>query len=311
MKMRLALAPAMMAVTGLAVLVGVQAGCRHLGKLSDAAATAAEAAGKVSPEEAEAMRRSGAAVGRAFEQLTPEQEYYIGRAVGASLLARYPVWDNEAATQYVNLLGRAVAMASAMPETFGGYRFLILDSDEINAFAAPGGLILVTRGMLRLCRTEDALAAVLAHEIGHVQHRHGLQAIRRGRLTGALTILAAEAGRHLGGEDLAELTRAFEGSVSDIIHTVATSGYARSAEREADRAALDMLVALGYSPGALVEMLQEMDRRIVPGRPDFARTHPPPAQRIGEIRRMLRGRVPEVAPHPERAQRFARAMRGV
>jgi beta-barrel assembly-enhancing protease len=87
-----------------------------------------------------------------------------------------------------------------MPETFGGYHFLILDSDEINAFAAPGGLIFVTRGMLRCCDSEDAVAAVLAHEVGHVQHQHGIQTIRKPALTSAFTILAAEgAGPWAGG----------------------------------------------------------------------------------------------------------------
>ena len=102
-------------------------------------------------------------------------------------------------------LGQSLAQFSERPETFGGYHFLALDSAEINAFAAPGGLILVTRGLLDCCQTEDELAAVLAHEIGHVEKQHGLRAIRTGRLNSALTILAVEAGKNLAGEQLAEV----------------------------------------------------------------------------------------------------------
>ncbi len=76
------------------------------------------------------------------------------------------------------MLGQSLVIFSDRPETFGGYHFLLLDSNEINAFAAPGGLILVTRGMLQCCANEDELAAVLAHEIAHVEKKHGLTAIK-------------------------------------------------------------------------------------------------------------------------------------
>ena len=93
-------------------------------------------------------------------EFTPEQEYYIGRAVAANLLSTRKVWDNKAATDYLNVLERGLVIYSDRPETFGGYHVLIMDSDEINAFAAPGGLILVTRGLLRCATTEDGVAAI-------------------------------------------------------------------------------------------------------------------------------------------------------
>ena len=93
-----------------------------------------------------------------------------------------------------------LSKTSDLPETFGGYHFLILDSDEINAFAAPGGFIFVTRGLLRCCKHEDAAAAVLAHEIGHVELRHGLQAIKKSRITTALTTLGIAGVKTFGGD---------------------------------------------------------------------------------------------------------------
>ncbi len=116
-------------------------------------------------------------VTNSFKDITPEQEYYIGRTVGAMILQKYAPYNNTTANQYINVMGPMLAQASDRPETYGGYHFLIQDSDEVNALAAPGGFIFLTRGMLRCCPQEDAVAAVLAHEIGHVQSKHGLRAI--------------------------------------------------------------------------------------------------------------------------------------
>lgn len=298
---------------GLAVLVAsaimaLTSGCETI---TDIGATVGEATGTIRPEEAESLRRAGVAVGRTFEDITPEQEYYIGRTVGATILSVYQPYDHAAANEYINLLGQALALASDKPETFGGYRFLILDSDEINAFAAPGGFIFITRGMLRLCRTEDELAAVLAHEIGHVQHEHGLRAIKSSRLVTAFTVLAIETTRTLASDEVQQLTTAFEGSISDITSTLMTSGYSRRAEREADRAAVTIMRRVGYNPAALVRMLEEMDQRLEPGGLDFAATHPPPRNRIREIQQWIRD-VPTDIPYPAaRQQRFEAAMSGI
>ena len=297
-----------LATAGLIGGLFLTVGCETL---SDIGASVGEASGAIKPEEAESLRRAGIAVGRTFEDITPEQEYYIGRAVSAAILSQYKPYDHPAANEYLNLLGQSLALMSDKPETFGGYRFLILDSDEINAFAAPGGFILVTRGMLRLCETEDELAAVLAHEIGHVQHDHGLRAIKSSRLVTAFTVLAIETTRTLAGDEVKQLTEAFEGSIGDITHTLMTSGYSRRLEREADAAAVTILRRVGYDPLALKRMLDEMGRQIKPGGRDFARTHPEPDDRIRDIRRMIGAGVTVPAPPPEREQRFRAAMQGV
>ncbi len=278
--------------------------------VTEIGATVGEATGAIRPEEAESLRRAGAAVGRTFEDITPEQEYYIGRSVSATVLSRYTPYDHPTANAYLNELGQALALASDKPETFGGYRFLILDSDEINAFAVPGGFIFITRGMLRLCRSEDELAAVLAHEIGHVQHEHGLRAIKSSRLVTAFTVLAIETTRTLAGDEVRQLTQAFEGSISDITSTMMTSGYARRLEREADAAALTILKRVGYDPAALTRMLKEMERQLKPGRRDFASTHPAPSDRIRDIRRMVDIGTPS-APPAVRRERFEAAMQGI
>ncbi len=250
--------------------------------------------------------KSAKAVSKSFEDITPEQEYYIGRTVGAMVLQRYQPYNEPSANRYINILGQTLAQASDLPETYGGYHFLIQDSDEINAFAAPGGLVFVTHGILRCCQHEDALAAVLAHEIGHVQYKHGLQAIKKSRVTTALTTLAIEGTKTFGSEELAQLTRTFEDSISDISSTLIVNGYLRSFEYQADLAAVTILQRVGYNPGGLVDMLSVMQTRLKPGGLDFAKTHPSPADRISEIESYLSYSKVQ-SPVPRQA-RFKRAL---
>jgi len=301
-----AAAPGLAAAAGLAL-----AGCASMGKITEAVTAVGVATGHVTEDQAQSAVRTANAAAKAAEDITPQQEYYIGRSVAATLLGKYRPLDDARLNDYVNTLGQALAAASDRPETFGGYRFLVLDSDEINAFAAPGGLILVTRGMVRLCRSEDQLAAVLAHEIGHVQHRHGVRSIGQSRITAALTVAAVEAGRHLGGKELAEAVTAFDGAINDVTQTLAVNGYSRGAEREADLAAVAILQRVGYDPRALIEMLEEMERRLKPGGLDFAKTHPKPSDRIKNIRGAVEKAGPPPAAPEARRKRFERATSGL
>jgi len=161
--------------------------------------------------------------------------------------------------------------------------------------------------MLRCCRDEDAVAAVLAHEIGHVQFKHGLQAIKKSRITSALVILGAEGAKTFGGEDLANLTATFEGSISDITSTLVNNGYSRNFEHQADIAAVTILKRVGYDPNGLVDMLKVMEKKIKPGGPDFAKTHPSPESRIADIQKDI-GKYTKVQEPKARQKRFLAAL---
>ncbi len=285
-------------------------GCQTLDTISDIGTSVGVATGAITEDQAQSINRTTSAVGKTFDQITPEQEYWIGRTVAATILSANKPFDNEAATRYLNTLGQYLSLCSDRPETFGGYHFLIMESDEINAFAAPGGLILVSRGMLRCCTSEDAVAAVLAHEIGHVENKHGLQSISKSRLTSALTVLATESAKNLGGKELADLTKTFEGSITDITSTMINSGYSRQFESQADKAAVRILENAGYNPHALVTLLGTMEKRLKPGGRDFAKTHPDPRDRIKEVSALIgAGGAPASA--PARQTRFDKALRGV
>ena len=290
-------------------LAWATAGCEMVNQMTAAAADVAAGAGVITQDQAESTKRVGTAVTKTFQDITPEQEYYIGRTVAATVLANYKARTDRDLNAYLNEVGQALAQFSTKPETFGGYHFLALDSDEINAFAAPGGLILATRGLLKCCQTEDELAAVLAHEIGHVEKTHGLRAIKTGRLNSALTILAVEAGKNLAGEQLAEVTKAFDESINDIAGTLMNSGYSRKLEYEADAAAVAILKQAGYTPGALAAMLENMQKNWDSSRKDFAATHPAPADRIKELGKI--GVAASTASADVRQRRFLAATKSL
>lgn len=297
-------------ITCFALLLIALPACQTLDALSEVGTTVGVATGAISAQQADSINKSTSAVGKTMDKLTPENEYYIGRAVAASLLKSNKPYVNSELTEYLNLLGQTLAAASDKPETFGGYHFMAMDTTEVNAFAAPGGLILVSRGLLRCCKNEDALAAVLAHEVGHIQGEHALNAIKKSRLTSAFTVLATEAGKNLAGDQVAQLTTAMEGSISDITSTLVNSGFARKYENEADATAVTIMTRLGYNPTGLKDMLIEMETHMKAGEAGFAKTHPDPKDRIANITPLLKGIGPVISPK-DRQARFEKAMAGV
>ena len=298
-------------IIGAAIAVMVMAlvlACAGLGDVADFGTAVASQTGVISERQADSVRRSARAVERSAEDITPEQEYYIGRSVGAVITDRYELYEDEEANRYINTLGQSLALFSRRPETFGGYRFQILDSDEINAFATPSGIVFVTRGLLNLASSEDGVASILAHEIGHIEYQHGLQAIRTSRITAALTSVAITGTQFATSEDLAELTATFEDSIDDITQTLINSGYSRSAEREADRAAVRIMKRAGYDPAGLIAVLEEMDLRLDPRGLDFAATHPAPDSRISDIRDEIDGYSHTARATDAREERYRAAL---
>ena len=276
--------------------------------LPEAGTAIGQAVGVIDDDEADSILRVGNAAVKAAQDLTPENEYYIGRSVAAKVFQSYPPLDRAQANDYLNILGQSLVVFSDRPETFGGYHFILLDSNEINAFAAPGGLILVTRGMVQCCQNEDELAAVLAHEITHVGKKHGLSAIRSQRITSMIAIMGEEAGKQLAGDDLAQVVDDFEGSIGDITKTL-MSGYSRDQEREADAGAVTILRRAGYPERSLVTMLQRMDQRLGSTKAGFGSTHPSAQNRIDSVSSEIVGTSVPVS--PARQQRFAKAMQTV
>lgn len=256
-------------------------------KVVEAGASIGMQAAGLSSDQADSVIKVSKKVAKTFEDFTPEQEYYIGRTVAANIYSQYKPYTNEVQTEYVNLVGLHLAQSSDFPETFGGYHFGVLDSNDINAFAAPGGFVFVTRGMLQCCQHEDALAAVLAHEISHVQLKHGLRAIKSSRITDVLALIGTEAASNLAGADFKNLVNLFDESISDITTTMIGNGYSRSYEYEADKSAVKIMDQAGYLNRGMGDMLSVMGEKLKPGGTDFFKTHPSPKNRVEELAESL------------------------
>ena len=213
-------------------------------------------------------------VAGATHQISEEEEYYIGRAVAANILSQYPLWKNKPLSNYLNLVGKALVLKSERPEIFGGYHFALLDSNEANAFSAPGGIIFLTRGIVEMAENEDELAAILAHEIQHIVSKDPWKAIKSQRMKSLGTFAAGEA---MGSSS--EVLSIFKDSVLDISGTLLQKGYSRSQEKDADLQALDLLAATGYNPKALLAMLEKC-RGIEKKKAKAFSAHPSAAKRI-------------------------------
>ena len=221
------------------------------------------------------------ALRKGVEEISESEEYYIGRAVSAQILAKYKPWRAEGPNAYAQKVLQAVALASDRPNTFKGWHVQLLDSDEVNAFAAPGGFVFLTRGMVKRAKSEDELAGVLAHEVAHVAKKHGLKTIQTSRLTSAFTILGSEAAKSYTPQQVSQLTTAFEGAVEDVVNKLVTNGYSRDKEYEADRFGAAYAKAANYDPNALKTFLERLGQDDHGG--GMFKTHPAADKRASEL----------------------------
>jgi predicted Zn-dependent protease len=241
------------------------------------------------PRLANAVSQSSGAIGRASEDINPEQEYYIGRAVAATILTNYRLYtEKPALTAYLNRICQAIVANSFRPELYNGYHVAILDSPEINAFATSGGHIFVTLGLLECVTSEDTLAAVIAHEIAHIQLQHSIKAIKASRITNAISETGSAAvGLVTDGTVLAQLTYTLHESVGDIMVTLVNNGYSQSQEFDADNLALALLADTGYEPSSLIDMLKALQKNLPKYPGGFNKTHPAPEKRISNAEKSL------------------------
>jgi predicted Zn-dependent protease len=278
-------------------------GCANMNQSLQNAASIAGVSGYL-PVPIDSITKSVSAVTKATETLTPIEEYYIGRTVGAEIVGRYPVKENVIANNFLNILGQSLVNVSDKPTTFKGYHFLMLDTNEVVAYSAPSGFIFISKGMIKLCKNEDDLAAVLAHEIGHIQHSHAIEAISTSRWTSAATTIASEATKSVVGGVSGAVFQAFDGTINDITQTLINTGYARGQESEADAAAIQILQKIGYNPTALVRVLENMKATVPAGSGGFMSTHPAPDDRIADIRPLLPTNAISMTPNVNRDKRF-------
>jgi predicted Zn-dependent protease len=202
----------------------------------------------------------------------------------------------------MNKILQTLVLHSERPSLFNGYHLVLLDTDEFNAFATSGGHILITRGLADSVKSEDELAAVIAHEIGHVQNGDAIKSIKANRWTNVVTGVATSAVSALDEKAGADLTN----MVDDTITTMVNNGFSKSQEYDADKAAVSILAATGYNPNAIIEMLKRIQEREPKDKSKLSgmyKTHPAAQDRIKEVTKVL---AKVTAPEDTSAMREAR-----
>jgi len=240
-------------------------------------------------------------------QFTPQQEYYLGRAVAAEAIARYGVDTSQARRRYVRLVGEVlVRTCTRLPANFGGYHFEVLDSDEVNGVSGPGGFVLVTRGAVEACQSEAELAGILAHELDHIRAQHGEKLLRKNReFPGFVKGLGRAAGAAAGNNAFAAgLTRFFGQVVNSMAGTAMSHGYGQAFEFAADRGGTLILSDVWYDHTALRTLLGRLvndAHRHVRGA-----THASPQVRVQALNGVIAKLSPFKAPQPVRDARLGR-----
>jgi predicted Zn-dependent protease len=255
-------------------------GCSTVSQLADIAGDL----GVVDKRVAQSVSETSTALGKAVEEITPEQEYYIGRAVAGTILEKYKLYKSPAVEKYLNEICGAITVNSDKPVLYKGYYVAILDTDEVNAFATSGGHILISRGLLSCAESEDALAAVIAHEVSHIQLQHSIKAIKSSRATDALVKTANTAYTLKTDGNSNEVMDGFADSVGDIINTMVESGYSKQQEFDADKKALSLMNDAGYDPNAMKDMLTLLKVRQAGQHAGFSKTHPSPDARLSNLK---------------------------
>lgn len=265
--------------------------------------------GLVSGSQADAIFAVGEKLSKAAETVSDEQEYYLGRSVSATILSRYDLYKNQSPSLYLNKVGAVLAAHSSRPETFGGYHIGILNTDQINAVSAPGGFIFISKGFLKILDSEDELAAVIAHEIGHVALQHGLSAVSESNLTDALQIASKEALSSSSNMAVSELNSLFGDSVNEVAGTLLDKGYSRSQEYNADTYAAKLLKEAGYNPAALKGVFAKLET-VSEKSGGWFDTHPSGEKRASEIDEDLVADSGNASGEKTRTARFKKIIKG-
>ena len=180
-----------------------------------------------------------------FVTISEDQEIAMGRQGHGDVMKRYSLYENPELQNYVETVGRKLAAKSHRSGLV--YRFHVLDSTEINAFALPGGYIYITRGLMSYLNSEAEFAAVLGHEIGHVTARHSVRQASASQVAGI--------GATIGAIFLPQLRTQAGQQMVNMAGSAFLSGYGRDHELESDRLGAEYLARTGYDPQAMLDVI--------------------------------------------------------
>lgn len=209
--------------------------------------------------------------------ISQKNEAVIGKNTDEQMRHTYRISTDQKLNQRINAIGQKLAASSRRNNL--SYNFTVLDNEIVNAFAAPGGYIYITTGMLNRLKNNDDIAGVLGHEIGHVIHQHALKALQRRMIAQfGLQLVAAKLG-DAGAISMALMLKASEVSASLLLLK-----NSRVNELQADNEGVNIMYLAGYSPWAMAD-IQTMLLKLSNGKnpPAIISTHPPSQERIDAI----------------------------
>jgi predicted Zn-dependent protease len=214
------------------------------------------------------------------ENLKRELEY--GRLLAFKIIKKYPLLVDKKATMYVSKVGKSVALFAGRSDF--EYHFTILNANQINAYATPGGYIFITSGALKAMDNESELAGVLAHEIAHVNLKHILKDLPPPRDTKGIVDRLAAVLSAQGTVISSAMTQTAE-QAADLLFK---KGYQINDEYEADRTALTYAAATGYNPRGLIDFLNLINKKkSETGAKKAYNTHPDMSDRIGQLEKFF------------------------
>lgn len=239
-------------------------------------------------------------VQQATTEISEPKEIELGDGIASNLLGAAPLFQDQRVQKYVNNVGRWLALQTERPDL--PWQFGILDDNDINAFAVPGGYIFITKGMLARMKSEAELAGVLAHEISHVLMKHHLQAIKKSARTELMAEFAGQALQQKGADPA--LTKLVSAGTE-----VYTRGLDKNDEFEADRMGVVIAARGGYDPYGLPAVLQTL-QGINPQDSGLAlmfKTHPALTNRLDLLDKLMSGPFDRFETQPNLAPRFMAA----
>jgi len=218
-----------------------------------------------------------------------DEEVLIGKEMSASLLGAFPLSNNRDKQLYVNRVGVWLAMQTNRSNL--KWHFAVLDVQNINAFASPGGYIFVTRGLLDILDNEAQLAGVLSHEIAHVIERHHMSELQSNASFGIASDLSRFALRQSTGETLPNhiLSDEVSHKLTTATKALYTNGLAKSDEFSADHLGMLITARAGYDPYAYLEVLHKLDKYSTDDSQLalLFKTHPKPAERLLNLEALI------------------------
>ncbi|GLR14136.1 peptidase M48 [Chitinimonas prasina] len=239
----------------------------------------------------------------ANRDITEAEEVQMGGELAATLLGAAPLVDDAEMQRYVNRVGVWLALHSERPGL--PWKFGVIDHPHVNAFATPGGHVLVTRGLLQRLRSEAELAGVLAHEIAHVLKKHQLSAIQKSLGTAALSDIAAQYADNTGKRSAANTAKLIGGGKELYL-----KGLDKEDEYEADRMGVVIAARAGYNPYGLVGVLQTLSESASdPGLGFLLETHPMPNDRLDRLEVAMGERMEELSKNVDNLPRFSKLRR--